>query len=76
MPTNTKPHVSTPTKWLHTTHAPILGVPQILPYSTGNLVKQLLFATRVPGHGQLVGRPCGPWMHYATRDVIDGAKLF
>ena len=35
-----------------------------------NMVKQLLFATRIPGHVQPVGRPCGTWM-YATRDVKD-----
>ena len=29
------------------------------------------FATRVPGHVQPVGQPCGSWMHYATRDVKD-----
>ena len=38
------------------------------------MVKQLLHATKVPGHAQpvgcwLVGRPCGTWMHYAMRDV-------
>ena len=33
--------------------------------------KQLLFATRIPGHVQPVGRPCGTWMHYAMRDVKD-----
>ena len=36
-----------------------------------NMVKQLLFATRIPGHVQPVGRPCGTWMHYAMRDVKD-----
>ena len=30
-----------------------------------NMVKQLLFATRIPGHMQPIGRPCGTWMHYA-----------
>ena len=30
-----------------------------------------LFATRIPGHVQPVGRPCGTWMHYAMRDVKD-----
>ena len=35
------------------------------------MVKQLLFATRIPGHVQPVGRPCGTWMHYAMRDVKD-----
>ena len=39
--------------------------------SDNNMVKQLLFATRVPGHVQHVGRPCGTWMHYAMRDVKD-----
>ena len=29
------------------------------------------FATRIPGHMQPVGRPCGTWMHYALRDVKD-----
>ena len=33
--------------------------------SNNNMVKQLLFATRIPGHVQPVGRPCGTWMHYA-----------
>ena len=34
------------------------------------MVKQLLiFATRVPGHVQPIGRPCGTWMHYAMRYV-------
>ena len=35
------------------------------------MVKQLLFATRIPGHVHPVGRPCGTWMHYAMRDVKD-----
>ena len=35
------------------------------------MVKQLIFATRIPGHVQPVGRPCGTWMHYAMRDVKD-----
>ena len=35
------------------------------------MVKHLLFATRVPGHVQPVGRPCGTWVHYAMRDVKD-----
>ena len=36
------------------------------------MVKQLLFATRIPGHHvQPVGRPCGTWVHYAMRDVKD-----
>ena len=39
--------------------------------SENNMVKQLLFATRVPGHVQPVGRPCGTWMHYTMRDVKD-----
>ena len=39
--------------------------------SDNNMVKKLIFATRVPGHVQPVGRPCGTWMHYATRDVKD-----
>ena len=35
-----------------------------------------LFATRIPGHVQTVGRPCGTWMHYANRDVKDmGQKM-
>ena len=33
--------------------------------SDNNMVKQLLFATRVTGHVQSIGRPCGTWMHYA-----------
>ena len=36
-----------------------------------NMVEQFLFATRVPGHVQPVGRPCGTCMHYAMRDVKD-----
>ena len=39
--------------------------------SDNNMVKQLLFATRIPGHVQPVGWPCGTWMHYAMRDVKD-----
>ena len=27
--------------------------------------------TRIPGHVQPVGRPCGTWIHYAMRDVKD-----
>ena len=38
-----------------------------------NMVEQLPFATRIPGHVQPVGRPCGTWMHYAMRDVKDGS---
>ena len=38
---------------------------------SSNMVKQLLFATRIPGHMQPVGWPCGTWMHYAMRDVKD-----
>ena len=30
--------------------------------------KKLLFATRIPGHVQPVGWPCGTWMHYAMWD--------
>ena len=33
------------------------------------MIKQLLFATRIPGHVQPVGRPCGTSMHYGMRDV-------
>ena len=40
-------------------------------HSDNNMVKQLLFATRIPGHVQPVGRPCGTWMHYALRHVKD-----
>ena len=29
------------------------------------------FATRIPGHVQPVGRPCGTWMHYAMGNVKD-----
>ena len=44
----------------------------LLPYyMDNNMVKQLIFATRIPGHVQPVGRPCGTWMHYAVRDVKD-----
>ena len=40
--------------------------------SDNNMVKELLFATRVLGHVQPIGRPCGTWMHYAMlRDVKD-----
>ena len=35
--------------------------------SDNNMVKQLIFATRIPGHVQ----PVGTWMHYAMRDVKD-----
>ena len=35
------------------------------------MVKQLFFATRVPGHVQPVGRPCASWTHYAMGDVKD-----
>ena len=40
--------------------------------SDNNMVKQLLFATRIPGHVQPVGRPCGTWMNYAMRDRYEG----
>ena len=30
-----------------------------------SMVKQLIFATREPGHVQPNGRPCGNWIHYA-----------
>ena len=40
--------------------------------SDNNMVKQLLIATRTPGHVQPVGRPCGTWMHYAMRDGCEG----
>ena len=39
--------------------------------SDNSMVRQLIFATRIPGHVQPVGRPCGTWMHYAMRDVKD-----
>ena len=39
--------------------------------SDNNMVKELLFAMRIPGHLQPVGRPCGTWMHYVLRDVKD-----
>ena len=49
-----------------------LGVCQgVARRSDNNMVKQLLFATRIPGHVQHIGRPCGTWMHYAMRDVKD-----
>ena len=35
--------------------------------SDNNMVKQLIFATKIPGHVQPVGRPCGTWIHYAMR---------
>ena len=41
--------------------------------SDNNMVKELLFATRIPGHVQPVGRPCGTWMHYAMRDEGHGS---
>ena len=31
----------------------------LLVVRTNNMVKQLIFATRIPGHVQPVGRPCG-----------------
>ena len=34
--------------------------------SDNNMVKQLLFATRIPGQVQPVGRPCGTWMYSAN----------
>ena len=34
------------------------------------MVKRLIFATRIPGHVQPVGRPSGTWMHYARRDHV------
>ena len=37
--------------------------------SDNNMVKQLIFTTRIPGHVQAVGRPCGTWMHSAMRGV-------
>ena len=40
-------------------------------HSDNNMVKQLLFAMRIPGHVQPVGRPCGTQMHSAMRDVKD-----
>ena len=40
-------------------------------HSDNNMVKQLLFATRVPGHVQPAGWPCGTCMHYAKKDVKD-----
>ena len=44
--------------------------------SDNNIVKQLPFATRKPGHVQPVGPSCGTWMHYAMRDVKDmGQKM-
>ena len=36
-----------------------------------SMVKQLIFATRIPEHVQPVGRPCGTWMHYDMKDVKD-----
>ena len=36
-----------------------------------NMVRQLLFAARVPGHVQPFGRPFGTWMHCAVRAVKD-----
>ena len=28
------------------------------------MVKQLLFAMRIPGHVQPVGQPCGTWIRF------------
>ena len=33
--------------------------------------KQLIFATRIPGHVQPVGQPCGTRVQYAMRHVKD-----
>ena len=33
--------------------------------SDNNMVRQLLFATRIPGHVQPVGRPCGTWIMFS-----------
>ena len=45
------------------------------------MVKQLLFATRIPEHVQPVGRPCGNWPKEAMNrpiwvGIVAGAKLF
>ena len=32
------------------------------------MMMMMISATRIPGHVQPVGRPCGTWMHYAMRD--------
>ena len=34
-----------------------------------SVIKRLLFAARIPGHVQPIGRPCGTRMHYSMRDV-------
>ena len=39
--------------------------------SDNSMVKQLIFATRVPGLFGPVRRPCGTRMYYAMRDVKD-----
>ena len=39
--------------------------------SFGQYSQATFLATRIPGHVQPVGRPCGTWMHYAMRDVKD-----
>ena len=39
-------------------------------HSDNNIAQQLLFATRVSGHVQPVGQPCGTWMHYAMRSTL------
>ena len=35
-----------------------------------NMAKRHNFAT-ILGHVQPIGRPCGTWMHYARKDVMD-----
>ena len=55
---------------------PVLSFEQCFIYFSfascvNNMVKQLIFATRIPGHAQPVGHPCGTWMHNAMRDVKD-----
>ena len=39
--------------------------------SDSSMIKQLIFAARIPGHVQPVGRPCGIWTYCARKDVKD-----
>jgi len=40
------------------------------------MVKQLVFATGIPGYAQPIGRPHGTWKYYAIKDVKEmGTKL-
>ena len=37
--------------------------------SDNSTAKQLIFATRIPGHVQPAGRPGSTWMYYAIKDM-------